>query len=68
MNRAYATTKKPGRCHGFPEPGSCGSYTGGPGSESSTSPLWCADCDAKRIAHITRQLEQLAATHPARRR
>jgi hypothetical protein len=55
---AYATIKKPGRCHGFPEPGSCTQQGGG---EGSLSPLWCPTCDRKRVAHITAQLERLAA-------
>lgn len=48
------------RCPGYGESGKAFNCTGTPGTP--WTPVWCPECDERRRARITRQLEELLET------
>lgn len=51
-----STPKRPKRCHGFGEhEGRC------PEPAGPVNPIWCDRCDALRVAHVSRRLDELKA-------
>ena len=52
--------KKPIRCAGFDEQGKAFNCPNTPGTKYG--PMWCAECDARRMTSLNRQMQTLKAS------
>lgn len=59
MKKAKTHMKKPKRCFGWPRGTTCDKKPG-----TAWGPYWCPDCDKQRMAHLSKQMDALAASFP----